>query len=176
MTRPVRGKYSFEEFRKLVAEELLVDEEEITPKTSFSTDLRMDSVRMVDMMLRLEEQGIRIPWEAGSQIVTVGDAYRFYLEGASTPARSGEWRRDEQCPKIVAFPHLSMLSHEQCEIIHRASLEILRCTKVKVYCEGALAWGLGPRRSRKDAKATKGFRAFRVLSCVSRSKHPRIGV
>jgi acyl carrier protein len=81
MIQPVRGKYSFKEFRKLVAEELLVDEEEITPKTSLLTDLRVDSVRMVDMMLRLEEQGIHIPFEAGWQIETVGDAYRFYLEG-----------------------------------------------------------------------------------------------
>jgi len=80
----IRDKYSFEEFRKLIAEELLVDEEEITPSTSFLTDLRVDSVRMVDMMLRLEEQGIRIPWEAGWQIETVGDAYRFYLEGMPT--------------------------------------------------------------------------------------------
>jgi len=83
----IRGKYSFEEFRKIIAEELLVDEEEITPDTSFLTDLRVDSVRMVDMMLRLEEQGIRIPWEAGWQIETVGDAYRFYLEGMPTEAQ-----------------------------------------------------------------------------------------
>jgi acyl carrier protein len=80
MTRPVTGKYSFEDFRKILAEELLVDEEEIMPKTTF-IDLRVDSVRMVDMMLRLEEQGISIPLEAGWQIETVGDAYRFYLEG-----------------------------------------------------------------------------------------------
>jgi acyl carrier protein len=87
MTRPVTGKYSFEEFRKILAEELLVDEEEIMPKTTF-TDLRVDSVRMVDMMLRLEEQGISIPFEAGWQIETVGDAYRFYLEGMpTTPQR-----------------------------------------------------------------------------------------
>ncbi len=93
MTRPIAGKYSFEEFRKLVAEELLVDEEEITPHTSFA-DLRVDSVRMVDMMLRLEEWGIRIPWEAGSQIETVGDAYRFYLEGMRTaPQRPSPVRR-----------------------------------------------------------------------------------
>lgn len=39
---------------------------------------------MVDMMLRLEEQGISIPLEAGWQIETVGDAYRFYLEGIPT--------------------------------------------------------------------------------------------
>ena len=81
MTQPVGEKYSFEEFRKILAQELLVDEEELTPQTAFFADLRVDSVRMVDMMLRLEEQGIRIPWEAGSQIETVGDAYRFYLEG-----------------------------------------------------------------------------------------------
>ncbi len=61
-----------------------MDEEEITPKTSFLTDLRVDSVRMVDMMLRLEEQRISIPFEAGWQIETVGDAYRFYLEGMPT--------------------------------------------------------------------------------------------
>jgi acyl carrier protein len=83
MTRSITGKYSFDEFRKIIAEELLVDEEEITPKTTF-TDLRVDSVRMVDMMLRLEEQGISIPFEAGWQIETVGDAYRFYLEGMPT--------------------------------------------------------------------------------------------
>jgi acyl carrier protein len=84
MIWPVRGKYSLVEFRKLIAEELLVDEEEITPQTSFVTDLRVDSVRMVDMMLRLEEQGIYIPLEAGWQIETVGDAYRSYLEGMPT--------------------------------------------------------------------------------------------
>jgi acyl carrier protein len=87
MIRPIRGKYSFDEFRKLIAEELLVDEEEITPQTSFVADLRVDSVRMVDMMLRLEEQGISIPLEAGWQIETVGDAYRFYLEGVPTMAQ-----------------------------------------------------------------------------------------
>jgi hypothetical protein len=42
---------------------------------------------MVDMMLRLEEQGISIPLEAGWQIETVGDAYRFYLEGMPTMAQ-----------------------------------------------------------------------------------------
>jgi acyl carrier protein len=84
MIWPVRGKYSFEEFKKIIAEELLVDEEEITPKTSFLTDLRVDSMRMVDMMLRLEEQGISIPLEAGWQIETVGDAYRSCLEGMPT--------------------------------------------------------------------------------------------
>jgi len=39
---------------------------------------------------------------------------------------------------ILAFPQLSMLSREQCEIIHCASLEILRRTGVRVYHDEAL--------------------------------------
>jgi len=39
----------------------------------------------------------------------------------------------------VAIPRLAMLSYEQCETIHRASLEILRRTGVRVYHEEALA-------------------------------------
>jgi trimethylamine--corrinoid protein Co-methyltransferase len=38
----------------------------------------------------------------------------------------------------VAVPRLSMLSQEQCEVVHRASLEILRRTGVRVYNEEAL--------------------------------------
>jgi trimethylamine:corrinoid methyltransferase-like protein len=40
---------------------------------------------------------------------------------------------------IVASPYWSMLSHEQCKVIHRASLEILWHTGVRVYQDGALA-------------------------------------
>jgi len=38
-----------------------------------------------------------------------------------------------------AFPRLGMLTNDQCEVIHRASLEILRRTGVRVYHEEALA-------------------------------------
>ena len=37
-----------------------------------------------------------------------------------------------------AFPRMGMLSRDQCELIHRASLEILRRTGVRVYHQGAL--------------------------------------
>ena len=39
---------------------------------------------------------------------------------------------------LSAFPRMAMLNREQCEVIHRASLEILRRTGVRVYHEGAL--------------------------------------
>ena len=39
----------------------------------------------------------------------------------------------------LAIPQFQMLTREQCEVVHRASLEILRRTGVRVYHDGALA-------------------------------------
>jgi trimethylamine:corrinoid methyltransferase-like protein len=39
----------------------------------------------------------------------------------------------------LAIPQFQMLTREQCEAVHCASLEILRRTGVWVYREGALA-------------------------------------
>ena len=76
MTKPQTSKLTFEGFRKILARELEVDEERIVPEASFFSDLCVDSIRMVDMMLRLEELGISIPLEVAWQIETVGDAYQ----------------------------------------------------------------------------------------------------
>lgn len=80
MTKPQSSKLTFEEFRKIIARELEVDEEKIAPEASFFSDLCVDSIRMVDMMLRLEEMGLSIPLEVAWQIETVGDAYRYCTE------------------------------------------------------------------------------------------------
>lgn len=89
MTSPTR-LLSSEEFRHLVASELQLDEKEVTLQSSFVEDLMVDSIRMVDLMLRLEELGITFPLEAAWEIKTVDDAYRCYLEaaagGAAAPA------------------------------------------------------------------------------------------
>ncbi|GAB4532597.1 MAG: acyl carrier protein [Anaerolineae bacterium] len=69
----------FDEFRRILASELRVDEERIVPEASFITDLRVDSTRVVDTMLRLEDRGIDIPLELAWQIETVGDAYQAML-------------------------------------------------------------------------------------------------
>jgi acyl carrier protein len=76
MTEPESNNLTFEEFRSLLAEELQVDEERVIPEASFFSDLCVDSIRMVDMMLRLEELGLRIPLEDAWQIETVEDAYQ----------------------------------------------------------------------------------------------------
>ena len=73
-------KLTFDEFRRIVAEQLKVDDERVVREASFINDLFADSIRMVELMLRMEELGISIPTEAVWQIQTVGDAYDYYVE------------------------------------------------------------------------------------------------
>lgn len=82
MTTPTARPLNREEFRRLVAKELQLDEKQVTPQSSFVEDLMVDSVRMVDLMLRLEEMGISLPPEAAWEIRTVEDAYRCYADAA----------------------------------------------------------------------------------------------
>lgn len=77
------GEATFPEFRRILAEELMIDEEKITPEASFFDDLWVDSIRMVEMMFRLEDLGVSIPLETAWEIRTVGDAYRYYAESRS---------------------------------------------------------------------------------------------
>ncbi len=77
-------RITFEEFRRIVAEELDVDESKVSPEASFVEDLMADSIQLVEMMLSLEERGILIPIETAWQVRTVGDAYRLYTEALET--------------------------------------------------------------------------------------------
>ncbi len=71
---------SFEEFKKVLAEELSVDEEKITPEASFINDLFVDSIRLLEMILRIETFGVKLCPESAWQIRTVKDAYEYYLD------------------------------------------------------------------------------------------------
>jgi acyl carrier protein len=74
---------SFEEFRRLIAQELQVEESQVTPEASFVQDLFADSIRLVELLMRLEEAGVEIPIEGAWNVETVGDAYRLYSSHAS---------------------------------------------------------------------------------------------
>ena len=84
MSETVSGTLSFDEFRRVLAEELLVSEEKLTPEASFIMDLAVDSIRLVEMILRLEELGVRIPAEVAWQLQTVGDAYEYFVNNSPT--------------------------------------------------------------------------------------------
>lgn len=65
----------FEKLKKIIAEVLNVDEEEITMETSFVDDLGADSLDVFQIIMGLEEEfDIEIPNEEAEKIVTVGDA------------------------------------------------------------------------------------------------------
>ena len=71
-------RISFDEFKKVLANVLLVEEEKLIPETSFTADLYVDSIRWVEMALRIEQLGVEMPAEAFWEIQTVGDAYEYY--------------------------------------------------------------------------------------------------
>lgn len=67
----------------IVAEQLGVDKEKITPETSFVNDLGADSLDTVELVMELEEEfDINIPDDAAEKIQTVGQAVD-YIEANS---------------------------------------------------------------------------------------------
>lgn len=86
MAQSSHHRPSFEQFRTFLAQELAVDKTKIVAEASFIEDLLVDSIRMVEMIVRLEEEGVDIPLEAAWQIETVGDAYQYYVDHAPAEA------------------------------------------------------------------------------------------
>ena len=75
-----QGTKTFEEFVEMVAEVMLIPKEKLTPQTSFTDDLFIDSLKLVEMALRIEQLGVTIPSEKYWDILTIDDAYKVYLE------------------------------------------------------------------------------------------------
>ena len=68
----------FETIRKLLSEQLDIDEEEITMESTLLEDLGADSIELVDLVMSVEEEyDIEVPDDALDNIRTVGDAVRF---------------------------------------------------------------------------------------------------
>lgn len=64
--------------RKVVAEQLGVEEETVTREADFREDLRADSLDVVELIMALEEEfNIEIPDEDAEKIKTVGDALDY---------------------------------------------------------------------------------------------------
>lgn len=70
----------FEKIKAIVAEQLGVDEADLTLETSFD-DLNADSLDVVELIMALEEEfDIEIPDEDAEKIKTVGDAVDYIKE------------------------------------------------------------------------------------------------
>jgi acyl carrier protein len=65
----------------IVAEQLGVEKEEVTPDASFVEDLGADSLDQVELVMRLEEEfGIEIPDEDAEKITRVKEAISYIQE------------------------------------------------------------------------------------------------
>jgi len=65
-------------FVQIIGRELQVEQSQLVRQASPTDALRADSIRVVHVMLRLEEQGVNIPIKAAWEVETVGDAYCGY--------------------------------------------------------------------------------------------------
>jgi acyl carrier protein len=73
-----------ERLRRIISEQLGVDEAQVTPNASFEEDLNADSLDLVELIMSLEEEfGIEISEEDAEKIRTVGDAVEYVREHGS---------------------------------------------------------------------------------------------
>jgi len=69
---------SAEKIRQIIAEQLGVKLEDVTPQASFIDDLGADSLDTVELVMALEEEfGIEIPDEDAEKMRTVGEAIKY---------------------------------------------------------------------------------------------------
>ena len=72
---------TYERLKKIVVEQLGVDEEQVTPEASFVDDLNADSLDLVELIMSLEEEfGAEISDEDAEKIRTVQDAVEYVEE------------------------------------------------------------------------------------------------
>lgn len=66
---------------KIVSEQLGVEEQKVTPASSFVDDLGADSLDTVELVMAFEEEfKVEIPDEDAEKIKTVGDAIQYIAE------------------------------------------------------------------------------------------------
>ncbi len=72
---------TFVRVKKIIVEQLGVEEEEVVPTASFVEDLNADSLDLVELIMSLEEEfGMEISDEEAEKIATVQDAVDYINE------------------------------------------------------------------------------------------------
>ena len=67
-----------ERVKKIIAEQLGVEEGEVTPEASFVEDLGADSLDTVELVMAFEKEfDVDIPDEEAEKLRTVGDALKY---------------------------------------------------------------------------------------------------
>jgi len=72
---------TYDRLKKIIVEQLGVDEEEVNPQASFVEDLNADSLDLVELIMSLEEEfGMEISDEDAEKIQKVQDAVDYIEE------------------------------------------------------------------------------------------------
>ena len=76
---------TLDRIKKIVVEQLGIEESVVTSGASFQNDLGADSLDTVELIMAFEEEfGINIPEEDAEKIITIGDAIRYIEEQTDT--------------------------------------------------------------------------------------------
>ncbi|MBQ2387444.1 MAG: acyl carrier protein [Clostridia bacterium] len=71
----------FEKLKKILSEQLMIDEDEITPESNIVDDLGADSLDMVDLVMTIEDEfELDVEDEDVENIKTVGDIVHYIEE------------------------------------------------------------------------------------------------
>lgn len=76
----------FERVKKIIVEQLGVEEDEVTPGASFADDLNADSLDLVELVMAFEEEfgsagePLEIPDDDAEKLITVQDAVDYLKE------------------------------------------------------------------------------------------------
>jgi len=71
----------YDRMKKIIVEQLGVDEGDVTPQASFVEDLNADSLDLVELIMSLEEEfNLEISDEDAEKIHTVNDALEYVQE------------------------------------------------------------------------------------------------
>jgi acyl carrier protein len=71
----------YDRMKKIIVEQLGVDEADVTPQASFVEDLNADSLDLVELIMSLEEEfNLEISDEDAEKIHTVTDALEYVQE------------------------------------------------------------------------------------------------
>jgi acyl carrier protein len=72
---------TFERLKKIIVEQLGVEEDDVTPEAAFVEDLNADSLDLVELIMSLEEEfGMEISDEDAEKIQKVSDAVEYIEE------------------------------------------------------------------------------------------------
>lgn len=70
-----------EKVKKIIVEQLGVNEEQVTPEASFIEDLGADSLDTVELVMAFEEEfGVDVPDDDAEKLTKVGDVIRYIEE------------------------------------------------------------------------------------------------